>query len=53
MKIFLFVLLSIHGLVHLLGFAKAVWHMPDGDIPYAKYIFDEIEYNCTAATPAD
>ncbi len=31
--------------------AEAVWHMPDGDIPYAKYTFDEIEYNCTAATP--
>ncbi len=33
--------------------AEAVWHMPDGDIPYAKYIFDEIEYNCTAAAVTD
>ncbi len=27
-------------------FAEALWHLPEGDFPYARYTLAEIEYNC-------
>lgn len=28
------------------AYGEAVWHMPDGAFPYARFIVQEIEYNC-------
>nr|AOR51194.1 hypothetical protein [uncultured bacterium pAM1] len=28
-------------------FGEAIWHMPEGDFPYARFTTLEIEYNCT------
>lgn len=31
-------------------YGEAIWHMPDRDFTYAKFITEEIEYNCSEMT---